>query len=375
MSSVKKLLLALPFVVAATATAQAEMVIGAAISTTGPIAALGALQKNAYEMLPKEIGGVPVKLIIMDDGGDPRVAVQNVRKLIEEHKADVILGSAATPVAMATAAIAEQAKTPHISLAPIPTQPYRFSATAAIPVMIEGIVLHMKKKGYKTVGFIGFSDALGDELFRHLSQQCEAAGIKVVANERYARADTSVAGQTLKVLGANPDAVMVGGSGTPAALPHMALVERGYKGQIYHSHATAVPDFLRVGGKLVEGAIIPTGPILVAASLPDSNPIKKPALEFIKAYEAKHGPNTTTYFAASAYDGAAWLKVAVPVALKKGKPGTEAFRVALRDALENLKEVVGTTTISTLSPKDHIGADGRSRILVQVKDGKFVFLE
>jgi branched-chain amino acid transport system substrate-binding protein len=360
----------------AAGAAQGQITVGATVATSGPGAALGIPQKNAYELLPTKIGDQTVRYVMLDDGGDPRLAVQNVRKMIESDKVDVILGSGVTPVSLATAVVAEQNKTPQISLAPVPTRPWLFSATPSHATMVAGIVGHMKKNGAKTAAFIGYGDALGDEFLKQLQALSEPAGIKVVATERYARNDSSVMAQVLKIMQTQPDAVFVGAGGTPSVLPHATLVERGYKGRIYHSHAAAVPDFLRVGGKQIEGAILPTGPVIIANLLPDAHPIKKKAEDFIRLYEQKYGKDTANYISAVSYDGGSWLQVAAPIALKKAKPGTEEFRVALRDALESsIKGFVGTTTMSTVTPQDHTGADERSRVMARVENGRFTFLE
>src|SRR5208282_5692366 len=201
------------------------------------------------------------------------------------------------------------------------------------------------------------------------------AGIQIVSDERYARADTSVTGQVLKVLASNPDVVVVGGSGTGGALPQIGLVERGYKKQIYHNHGTVNREFIQVGGKDVEGAIAPTGPLIVAEDLPDDNPIKKVALDFVTRFEKTFGPDTRNAFAGYSYDGFLLLNAAVPIAAKTAKPGTPEFRSALRDALENVKNVVGTHAVYNMTPTDHQGVDQRASVLVRVEDGKWRLLK
>src|SRR5690606_33271839 len=107
---------------------------------------------------------------------------------------------------------------------------------------------------------------------QEVTPRLEKAGIKLVATERFARADTSVTGQALKLTSANPDAVVVVASGSGAAMPQLALVERGYKGKIYQTHAAATRDLMRVGGKSVEGTFVSSGPVVVAEQLPANHP-------------------------------------------------------------------------------------------------------
>jgi branched-chain amino acid transport system substrate-binding protein len=241
-------------------------------------------------------------------------------------------------------------------------------------LMAAGIAAHMAAHGVKTAAFIGFADAYGEGWWGEFSKAVEARGVKVVASERYNRTDTSVTGQALKIMAARPDAVLVGASGTPAALPQKTLSERGYKGTVYQTHGVTNADFLRVGGKDVEGAVLPAGPVVVAAQLPDDHPCKQPGLEFVKRYEAAYGPGTASSFAAHAWDAGILLQAAIPVALKRAQPGTPAFRAALRDALEGLRDVRGAHGVFDMSPTDHVGLDERARVMVTIRNGAWQLL-
>lgn len=358
------------------APSYAQITIGATVTATGPNASIGIPGKNTLEIMPSSIAGVPVKYVVMDDGGDPSAAVKNMRKLAQEDKIDVIIGSSSTPTCLALADTALETKTAQLCLAPIVVRnPWVFFTPQGVPLMVEGVVEHMKANGVKTVGFIGFADGWGDLNYDSFVKLAGPAGIKVVAAERYARTDTSVTGQILKLLATNPDAIFVGAASTPAALPQSALVERGYKGRVYHTHGILNRDFLRVGGKAVEGIIAPAGPIVVANQLPDSNPVKKEALDFTRIYEAKYGAGSLNPFAAHAWDAYLILKEAIPIAIKKGKPGTVEFRSALRDAIEGVRNVVATQGVFSMSAGDHNGMDGRARVLVRVENGAFKLMQ
>lgn len=370
----RKLLLSLGMVVALAGSAAAEEItIGLTMGATGPGASLGIHYKNAFQLMPKTIAGQPVKFVILEDKTDATEAAKNARKLISEDKADAIMGSVSVPSTTQVAQIANEMKTPFIALSPVALPPDKlewvFVVPQPVPLMMGAIVDHMKAHGVKTVGYIGFTDSWGDLVLKATKQHTDPAGIKIVAEERYARADTSVTGQVIKLLAANPDAIVVGGSGTGGALPHVALVERGYKKQIYHNHGTVNREFIKVGGKAVEGAIAVTGALIVPEDLPDSNPIKAVALDFTQRYEKTFGEGTRNGFGGYSYDGFLLLNAAIPVALQKAKPGTQEFRQALRDALENVKNVVGTHGIYNMTPKDHTGLDNRARVLVQVQNG------
>lgn len=358
---------------AAVPTVHAEITIGATFGATGPAASLGIHYTQAYQLMPKSIAGVPVKYIILEDGSDATAAAKNVRKLLTEDKVDAIMGSTGVPISMLIAQGAAEARTPFVSLSPVSVSPEQLPWTFIVPqspeLMIGAVADHMKATGVKTVGFIGFSDGWGDLVYKATEFHAASHGYRIVTNERYARADTSVTGQVLKIMVAKPDAVIVGGSGTGGALPHRALVERGYKGQIYHTHGTVNSEFIKVGGKSVEGAIAPTGPLIVPEDLPENHPTRKVSLDFTTRYEAAFGAGTRNAFAGYTHDGVTLLATAIPGALKKAQPGTPEFRAALREELENVRNVVGAHGVYNLTPADHNGLNESARVLVRVENG------
>jgi branched-chain amino acid transport system substrate-binding protein len=383
-----KLLLGIGLVAAATSglserASAAGIKIGVVISQTGPGASLGVPQAKTVPLLPKEIAGQSVEYIVLDDGSDATKAVANARKLITDDQVDALIGGSITPASIALVEVAAETKTPFISLAgsslvvsPMDEKKkWVFKSPQNDALMAAAIADHMAKNGVKSVGFIGFSDAYGDGWLNVITPLLEQKGIKLVAAEKYARADTSVTGQILKILAAKPDVVLIAGAGTPAALPAKTLRERGFTGVVYQTHGAGNNDFLRVGGKDVEGTIMPAGPVLVAAQLPDSNPSKKKALEYVSAYEAANGKDSVSTFGAHIFDADILLQNAAPVGLKAGKPGTPEFRAGLRDALEGLKEVVYSHGVATMTPTDHVGQDARSRVMVTVENGHWKLLQ
>ena len=353
-----------------------EITIGITIVTTGPAAALGIPERNALDFVPKEIGGVPIKVIVLDDGGDPTAATTNARRFVTESKADIIMGSSTTPPTIAVSTVANEAGIPHFALAPLPINEARIKWSVAMPqpIPIMGKVLyeHMKAHGIKTVGYIGYSDSYGDLWANDFKAQAVPMGIAMATEERFARTDTSVTGQVLKLLAANPDAILVGASGTAAALPQTTLRDRGYKGLIYQTHGAASMDFIRIAGAAAEGVIMASGPVMSPESQPDSALTKKPGLALNTAYEAKYGANSRSQFAGHSYDAFEVLKRVIPVALKKAKPGTPEFREAIRLALMSEKEIAASQGVYNFTEKDRYGLDDRSRIILTVKDGKYV---
>ncbi|GAB3762584.1 ABC transporter substrate-binding protein [Ramlibacter monticola] len=356
--------------------ALADINVGVSISLTGPGSGLGIPTQNQLKQFPKEIAGEKVNLIILDDASDPAKGVSNTRRLITEDKVDVILGSVLTPVAAAMAPVAAENKVLQIAASPVGVPPgqdhWLFRLPQGNDVMAHAVFEHMKKQGVKTIGFIGYTDAYGELWLKAAQAEAERNGMKIVAVERFARTDTSVTAQALKLASANPDAMLVVATGSGAAMPEKAIVERGYKGKIYQTHAAATPDLVRIGGKDVEGTFVVSGPAVVAEQLPESHPSKKTAIDFVSKYEKANGAGSRNQFAAHAYDFQLVMEKIVPVALKKAKPGTPEFRAALRDAMEGMGRTVFSHGVMNWTKDDHWGYTKETGVMLKVQDGKFV---
>jgi branched-chain amino acid transport system substrate-binding protein len=372
--SIKPLVIALSLFGATAALA--DITIGVNVSATGPAAVLGGPQKNTTQLFPTTIAGEKINWVVLDDASDPTATAKNVSKLLTENKVDVLFSGTTTPGVMATAGPAADTKTPLIALAPNRLDGERFKWTFTMPqpigLMAEPLLEHAKSKGYKTIGFLGYHpDAYGEVWIKAMEALSPKYGVTFGPIEGFARTDTSVTGQAVKLISVKPDAVLVVASGSPAAMAHSTLAERGYKGQIYQTHGAPSPAFLKNGGKAVENGILVAGPVLEWEQLADSHPSKKVGAEYAKAYEAKFGKDTLSSFGGHMWDAWAIASRAIPVALKKAKPGTPEFRAALRDAIESEREIAGTHGVFNMSPTDHSGFDKRARVLLQVQGGKF----
>jgi branched-chain amino acid transport system substrate-binding protein len=376
----------LRFLITAIATcccmaAHAQVKVGLMVSATGPTSAIGIPQKNTGDMLPRKIGDATVEYIQLDDGGDTTRAVQNIKKLVQENNIDALIGPSTTPNALAILDVIAEAHVPMMAtvgtssvVEPLDAKKrWVFKTTQNDDIIASALLSHMVKNGVKTIGFIGFNDPYGENWYKVFSAMAEKAGISIIANERYARTDQSVTGQALKLMAAKPDAVLIAAVGGPAVLPQATLYDQGYKGRVYQTHAVATEDFIKLGKEKVEGTVLAAGPMLVIDEIPDTNPTKKVAQAYIAAYEKQYGTRPAT-FGANTWDGGILLERALPAALKAGKPGTDAFRSALRDSLEKEREVVGTQGVFNMSATNHNGMDDRARVLVIVKDGKFRLL-
>ncbi|EJM98306.1 ABC transporter substrate-binding protein [Herbaspirillum sp. YR522] len=364
-----------------TGAAMADINVGVTVSTTGPAASLGIPEKNTIALLPTTIAGQKINYIVLDDASDTTQAVKNTRRFITENNVDLIIGSTVSPNSLSMIEVVSEAQTPMISLAasarivePMDAKKKWVFKTPQNDIMMSlAIVQDMVARGYKRVGFVGFSDAYGEGWYTEFSKAAALKKVEVVANERFARTDTSATAQALKLVAAKPDAILIAGSGTPAVVPQRALAERGYKGQVYQTHGVANADFLRVGGKVLDNTLLPAGPVLVAAQLPSDNPIRKVALDYTTKYETAHGKDSVSLFGGYAWDAGLLLQAAAPEALKKGKPGTPEFRAALRDALEASKNVNGVHGVYNMSATDHLGLDQRASVMVKIVNGTWKY--
>ena len=354
----------------------ADLKIGFVSSLSGPVSALGIPYEKGIRAAIAEspsLAGHKVQLIVLDDASDPTTAGRNARKLVVEDKVDVLIGTSGVPGAMAIAAVAKELNVPLISPTPVTipggADTWAVTVSQSFPLMVSAVVDRMQKAGVKTVAFIGFSDALGDLAYDSLKKSADAAGIKIVANERYARADASVTGQVLKITALRPDAVFAGNSGTPGALPYLALAERGYKGQLYGTHGLINADFVRVGGASIDGLQVPSGPVLVADQLPPDNPIRAVSMNFRSAYQKANGAMPNDAFSSYTYDS--YLLLGDAAKRTKGEPGTPAYRTALRDAIMSTKELVGTHGVYNFKTDDRYGSDKRGVVMVRMEKGQW----
>jgi branched-chain amino acid transport system substrate-binding protein len=370
----KKTLLTLAASIACSA-ALADINIGVSLALAGPGSGLGIPMQNQLKLFPKTIAGEKVNLIVLDDATDPGKGAANARRFVTEDKVDVIFGSCITAVAAAMTDIASEAGTVQVAGSPVGVpagkDKWMFRLPQSNTVMGHAVVEHMKKQGVKTIGFLGYTDAYGEQWLKEISPELDKAGIKIVATERFARTDTSVTPQALKLNAANPDAILVVASGSGAAMPQLGLVERGYKGKIYQTHAAATQDLMRVGGKAVEGTFVVSGPAVIAEQLPDSHPSKKVSVDFVNKYEALMGPKSRNQFAGHAYDFQVTMEKVVPVALKKAKPGTPEFRAAIRDAIEGMGRTVFAHGVMNWTKDDHWGYTMETGVMLKVVDGQF----
>jgi len=355
--------------------AHAELTIGVSLCLTGPLSSLGLPQQASFALWPERIGGEKVKLIVLDDASDTTGAVKNARRFVSEDKVDVILGSSGVPGVFAIAPVAAESRTVQLALAPAPrpggANDWTFPLPQPVPLMADAVAKRMVADKVKRVAFLGWNEGYGEMWVKAFGESAKKAGLEIVATERFAPIDTAITPQALKVVAARPDAVLIVAAGSAAAMPQINLKERGFGGPIYHTHGSGSPDLVRVGGKAMEGAVLPAGPVLVAEQLDAASPVKPVAMEYVTRFEKLHGPNSRTQFGAHAFDALKVLERIVPIALKRAKPGTAEFRQALRDALESEKEIAISHGVLNFSKTDHIGFDERGVVMLRIEGGVF----
>ncbi|AMS45492.1 ABC transporter substrate-binding protein [Aminobacter aminovorans] len=359
--------------------AHADIKVGVTISASGPAASLGIPERNAIALAPKEMNGEPVSYIVLDDASDPTIARRNIERLVTQDGVDIVIGSSTSPASLAMVEVAGQTKTPMISLGasraiifPMnENKKWAFKTPFNDATQAGATVKDMLARGYKTVATFAFNDAYGEGWVQEFKPLAEAAGLKFVAEEKFNPKDTSVTAQALKVVAARPDAVLIVASGTPGALPQIALTQRGYQGQVYQTTGVVNGEFLKIGGKAVEGLLIAGNPISVASELPQEHPAQAEAAKFAKAYNERHGGGSVSAFAGYAQDALLLLEGALPKAMESARPGTPEFRAALRDAIEKSDGVQTTSGPVTMSPEDHNGYTSDAPIMIRVKNGAF----
>ncbi|MFM7009426.1 MAG: ABC transporter substrate-binding protein [Betaproteobacteria bacterium] len=363
--------------VLALSTAQAEVTIGITLPLTGPASGIGIPMQNAFKIWPEVVGGEKIRMIVLDDATDPGKGASNARRFIAEDKVDLLIGSVATPVAASVAEVALDTKVPQLAMAPVALPAGRDAWTFRVPhsngLMATAIVNHMLKSGVKTAGFLGYADAYGESWLIEAKARMDKAGIKLVGSERFARSDTAVTAQALKLASANPDAILIAASGSGAAMPHLAMIDRGFKGKLYQTHGAATRDLIRVGGKGVEGALVSSSPVVVADQLPTDHRLKQEGMRFIQVYEKAYGAGSRNALSAHAWDAYLILDKVIPAALKKARPGTIEFRNALRDALESVSGITITGGVLDYTSSDHWGYKDNDPIIMKVVNGDYKF--
>jgi branched-chain amino acid transport system substrate-binding protein len=367
--------------IAATAARAADITVGFVTSLSGPASSIGLNydkgMKAAYAWR-SSAGGRQIKLIKLDDGSDPSAATQNARKLVQQDHVDFMIGTSSAPGTNAMLAVANELKVPFAAISPVnlpvpPEQPWGIAMPQTPALMVKVIADRMKRDGIRAAGYIGFSDSWGDLVYSGAKAAEKDGGLVITANERYARTDTSVTAQALKVIATRPDAILDGGSATQAALPLLELRKLGFKGPFFGTPSLLNRDFIRIGAQAAEGVQVSAGPVIVTAQLPDSHFAKQIGTTFHDVFRKENGADADDGFSGYAFD--AWLIFlkAADAALTRAEPGTQEFRQALMEAIYANHDVAGVHAVYNFTPKSYYGVDERSLVVVKLANGNWVY--
>jgi branched-chain amino acid transport system substrate-binding protein len=366
----------------ATTAAQAtDITVGFVTSLSGPAASIGVNydkgMKAAYAWR-SSVGGKKIKLINLDDGSDPSAATQNARKLVQQDHVDFMIGTSSAPGTNAMLAVANELKVPFAAISPVNLpmpveQPWGIAMPQTPALMVKVIADRMKRDGIKTAGYIGFSDSWGDLVYNGAKAAEKDGAPAITTNERYARTDTTVTAQALKVIATRPDAMLDGGSATQGALPLLELRKLGFKGPFFGTPSLLNRDFVRIGAQAAEGVQVSAGPVIVTGQLPEEHFAKKIGATFHEVFKIVNGTDADDGFSGYAFDAWVVFLKAAEVALAKAEPGTQEFRQALMDAIYANHDVAGVHAVYNFTPKSYYGVDERSLVVVKLVNGNWVY--
>jgi branched-chain amino acid transport system substrate-binding protein len=358
-------------------TAKAPYKIGGLFSITGPNSFLGEPERNSMQLLAEQInakGGIngrPLELVIYDDEGDEGKAVLNANKLIEKDQVLAIVGPSLTGTTMAVIPIVEKTQVPLISCAAgvkitTPVKKWVFKTPQTDVMAVAKIYEFMKRQGIRKIALLSVSNAFGDSGREQLVEQAASAGFQIVADEKFGASDADMTPQLTKIRGLSPDAIVCWGTNPGPAVVAKNMQQLGLKIPLYQSHGIASKKFIELAGTAADGIILPTGKILVAKGLPDSDPQKPVLLKYITDYEAKYKS------AVSGFGGYAWEGLDM-VVLALQKAGAD--RAKIRDEIEKINGYVGISGIFRLSPQEHNGlSKDEAFVMVRIVNGDWQIL-
>ena len=351
--------------------------IGCIFSVTGPASFLGDPEKKSAIMLADQInkkGGInghPIELVIYDTEGDPTKAVLNINKLIFHDKVLAVIGPSRTPTTLAVIPIAQRAQIPLISCAAgikitQPVKKWIFKTAQTDALAVAKIYSYIKEQNIKKIAIITVANAFGESGKEQLIKQAPKFGIELVAQESFGPKDTDMTPQLTKIRATPAQAVVCWGTNPGPAVVAKNMKQLDMKIPLFQSHGVASPKFIELAGDAANGIILPTGKILVAKDIPDSDPQKSALLKYIKDYESRYKTNVSG-FGGYAYDGLNLLAIALE------KAGADKAKI--RDELEKIKGYKGVSGVFNFSPSEHNGLTMDAFVLVKIVNGKWQIIK
>jgi branched-chain amino acid transport system substrate-binding protein len=357
------------------ALAQEPIRIGAFLSITGPAAFLGDPENKTLELYVERLnasGGVlgrKLQLVSYDDAGDAEKARTFAKRLIEQDRVDVIVGGSTTGTTMAVVPLVESAQIPFVSLAGAvvivePVKRWVFKTPHTDRMACEKIFVDMQSRGTSKVALISGAGGFDKSMRAECVNVAKKHRIDIVADETYGAGDTDMTAQLAKIKSTpGVQAVLNAGFGQGPAIVTKNYRQIDLKLPLYQSHGVASKEFIKLSGAAAEGVRLPAAALLVAETLPESDPQKPVVLGYKREYEARYKSEVST-FGGHAYDG---LMLAVEAMKRAGS--TDKAKV--RDALENLRGYMGTAGVVNMAPGDHMGLDLTAFRMLEVKNGNW----
>ena len=362
---------------ATAAFAAAPIKIGALFAVTGPAAFLGEPERNSAKMVVDEInaaGGVKghkLELIVYDTAGDATKAVQLATKLIKDDKVVAIIGPSTTGETMAVIPVAEKEQIPLISCSAgskitDPVKKWVFKTAQNDSLAVGKIYEFLQKTKQTNVSILTVSDGFGASGREQLKAQASKFGITIVSDDTYGPKDTDMTAQLTKIRGSNTQALIVWGTNPGPAVIAKNAKQLGLKLPLFMSHGVSSKKFIELAGDAAEGIKLPSGKVVVADLLPNSDQQKKSLMAFVKDYQ-KHYKVEGDHFGGHAWDAVMLIRSAV-------ESGADT-PAAIRDQLEKTKGFAGIGGSFTYSPQDHAGLGKDAFVLVEIKNKDWVIVK
>src|SRR5213596_1886468 len=330
----------LVFVAAPPSGAQQPVIrVGVVVDVTGGASSLGVPERNTVLLYQDDLGTaqgpngpVRIEYVVTDGESDPTKAVIAAKRLIEEDRVVAVVCCTTSPASLAVL------QTPQTDR-----------------LMIGVITDHMGRRGIRSVAWLGFDDAFGQGGLVEFEKLAAQKGIEIAAKESFARAATDVSTQVTRAMGRNPQAFLIWAIPPGANVSQRNIRDLGITLPVYQSHGVANKTFLDLGAASVDGTFLPSGKILIAEQLADTDKQKTALLGYVERYEGRYGKGTRNTFGGHALDAMLILRPAIERTLWQGiRPeNTGGFRAVLRDQIEHgTKELVGITGIFNYTPTD-----------------------
>ena len=328
--------------------------VGLLLPMTGPFASTGRQIENGVRLYMAQFGdkvaGRTVELVIKDDTGVPDITKRLAQELVVNDKVDVLAGFGLTPLALATAPIATQSKTPMVVMAAATSiitesSPYIVRTSMTLPQVTLGVAEWAPKNNIRKVVTLVTDYGPGYDAEKTFRDRFLLNGGQILAELRVPLRNPDYAPFLQKVRDLKPDALFVFVPAGAGSVLLKQFAERGLD---------------KAGIKLIGEGSVADDEILndmgdVALGLVTSHPYSashdSPAnRKFVPAFMKQSNGIRPNFFGVSAYDGMRVIYEAIKVT--KGQGDGQALVNAMKGQIFE-------------SPRGPIYIDGQTRDIVQ----------